>query len=341
MNAEAAALTLAAPAKINLYLDVLDRRADGYHEIVTYMAPLALADELTFAPANQLSLTCDDPSLPLDENNLVLRAAQALQRHSGSPRGAAIHLNKRVPHAAGLGGGSSDAASTLRGLNRLWQTKLPDAELMTLAAQLGSDVPFFLANSAAWCRGRGERVEPVRLTSRLPILLICPNVGLSTAAVYQAWSSPGRGEDGSEGRVRGKAPAGADSPSSSPVPRSSREWAMREALERGDAEQIGAALFNRLQPPAERLLPLVAEVRQLLDELAPEGLYWGHQMSGSGSGYFVVCRGEAEAQRLARLVFTRWVGGVLITGMGTAQPKDGPPERTLRLYVTHSLESRP
>src|SRR5688500_3075156 len=110
MSADVAAFTLAAPAKINLYLDVLGKRADGYHEIVTYMAPLKLADELTFAPADQLTLTCDDPSLPLDENNLVLKAAHALRRHLGMARGARIHLTKRVPHAAGLGGGSSDAA---------------------------------------------------------------------------------------------------------------------------------------------------------------------------------------------------------------------------------------
>src|SRR5262245_7455761 len=117
MKADAAvAFSLTAPAKINLYLDVLGKRADGYHEIVTCMAPLALADELTFAPAQQLTLTCDDPSLPLDENNLVLKAAHALQRHLGISRGAAIGLKKQVPHAAGLGGGSSDAATTLQGL---------------------------------------------------------------------------------------------------------------------------------------------------------------------------------------------------------------------------------
>jgi 4-diphosphocytidyl-2-C-methyl-D-erythritol kinase len=336
MSADATALTVAAPAKINLFLDVLGNRADGYHEIVTYMTPLALADELTFVSANHLTLTCDDPSLPLDENNLVLKAAHALRRYTGTTRGASIQLTKRVPHAAGLGGGSSDAASTLRGLNRLWQTTLSDQELMTLAAQLGSDVPFFLLDSAAWCRGRGERVELARLTTRLPILLLCPSVGLSTAAVYQAWSSTLTVEDAPEGRVRGKAPLGADSPNSSPARASSREEVMRQALERGAARHIGQALFNRLQSPAERLLPLVADVRQLLEALASEDLFWGHQMSGSGSSYFVVCRGEAEAQRLARLVITRWAGGVRVTGMGTAQPKDGPPERTLRLYLTSS-----
>lgn len=111
---------------------------------------------------------------------------------------------------------------------------------------------------------------------------------------------------------------------------------MTEALEHGDVERVGKALFNRLQAPAERLLPLVTEVRQLLDALAPEQLFWGHQMSGSGSSYFALCRGEAHAQRLARQITTRWASGVLISGMGTAQPKDGPIERTLRLFVTSS-----
>jgi 4-diphosphocytidyl-2C-methyl-D-erythritol kinase len=109
---------------------------------------------------------------------------------------------------------------------------------------------------------------------------------------------------------------------------------MQEALDQGDMPRIGQALFNRLQPAAERLLPLVAEIRQLLDELAPEKLFWGHQLSGSGSSYFAVCRSQTDAQRLARLISQRWVGGVLNTGMGTAESKDGPPERTIRLLVT-------
>jgi len=330
-----ATLKLAAPAKINLYLEVLGKRADGYHEIVTYMTPLALADELTFTAADQLTLTCDDPALPLDENNLVLKAAHALLRHTGIKRGAAIHLAKRVPYAAGLGGGSSDAAATLRGLNQLWQTGLSDAELMTFAAQLGSDVPFFLLNSAAWCRGRGEQLEAAKLTTQLPILLICPAVGLSTAAVY---SSLAPGTPGDRVGVRGQNLGFARHPSPLPTStwRGGTEEAMKHALERADAERIGQALFNRLQEPAERLLPLVAEVRQLLEDLAPENLTWGHQMSGSGSSYFALCRGETEAQRLARQIQNRWAGGVLITGMGTAQPKEGPPERTLKLFVTKS-----
>jgi 4-diphosphocytidyl-2-C-methyl-D-erythritol kinase len=308
-------LVLSAPAKINLYLEVLGSRADGYHEIVTCMTPLALADELTFRPAGDFSLACDDPLLPLDENNLVIRAARAWQQHTGRRAGAAMELKKRIPVEAGLGGGSSNAAKTLQGLGELWQTPLPQAEMMALAAQLGSDVPFFLLGKAAWCRGRGIDVEAADMACSLPLLLISPLCGLRTADVY---------------RAIGALPAG---PRANP-----KEALMRQALAQGDLPGIGAALFNRLQPGAERLMPLVADIRRLLDDLAPHELYWGHQMSGSGSSYVAICRGENQAQRLARLVSERWAGGVA-TGMGTAEPKEGPPERTIRLLATTALAS--
>jgi 4-diphosphocytidyl-2-C-methyl-D-erythritol kinase len=322
---DAAVLKLAAPAKINFYLEVLGRRSDGYHEIETFMTPLALADELTFTAALELTLTCDDPSLPLDENNLVLKAARLLQHQRPGSSGAHIHLTKRIPTAAGLGGGSSDAATTLRGLNQLWQLDLSDEELIGLAAQLGSDVPFFLYGSSAWCEGRGDWVTATKVECEIPLLLICPVIGLSTAEVYQELHAPPL--------LRGR-PGGIKDTSFHLIPLGKSEHDMREALDQGNVPRIGHALFNRLQPAAEQLLPLVAEIRQLLDELAPENLFWGHQMSGSGSSYFAVCRGQTEAQRLARLISERWAGGVLNTGMGTAESKDGPPERTIRLLVT-------
>jgi len=306
-------LRLAAPAKINLFLEVVGRRADGYHELVTCMAPLAWADELTFTAADQLSLTCDDPSLPLDANNLVLKAALVLQRQTKTKHGAAIGLTKRIPSPAGLGGGSSDAATTLRGLNQLWNTQLSDSELMNLAAQIGSDVPFFLAQSWAWCRGRGEQVTPFKSGISIPLLLVCPLVGLSTAAVYQTLNAPPL----DVGKQQAKS-----------------ESAMAEAIRTSNLETIGQSLFNRLQPPAERCLPLVGELRQLFERAAEQGLCCGSMMSGSGSSYFSVCRSQQETQQLARYVQQHWDGGVLTQGMGTAEPKPGSPERTLRLIVT-------
>lgn len=311
-----APLRLAAPAKVNLFLEVLGRRADGYHELVTCMAPLALADELVFASADQLSLTCDDPSLPLDGHNLVLKAAKALQQQLQTTLGAAIHLSKRIPSPAGLGGGSSDAATTLRGLNQLWNASLSESELMRLAATIGSDVPFFLAGSAAWCRGRGEQVTPFQLGISLPLLLICPLVGLGTAAVYQSLAAPSL-QEGKHQAVS--------------------ELAMIEAIRTRNLDAIAKALHNCLEAPAERCLPMIGELRQLFEEAHRQQLCLGSMMSGSGSSYFALCRTQAEAQSLARWIQHNWDGGVLTTGMGTTEPKPGLPERTLRLIVTNTV----
>jgi 4-diphosphocytidyl-2-C-methyl-D-erythritol kinase len=268
-------LVLSAPAKVNLFLEILARRPDGYHDLVTCMVLLDLEDTLTFQPAAELELTCDRPGLSTGPDNLVWRAADVLRQHSGYAGGAAIHLTKRIPAEAGLGGGSSDAATTLVGLNRLWNLRVPVAELARLAARLGSDVPFFLSGKAAWCTGRGEHVAPFEMPTDLHFVLVCPPVGLSTAAVYRQVEVPAE-----------------------PRPTES----MRQALARGDAAAIGASLFNRLQAPAERLCPAVAALRQTFDNLAPHGWVWGHQMTGSGSSYFAVCRDTEAAARCARLL---------------------------------------
>lgn len=307
---------LAAPAKINLFLEVLGRRADGYHELVTCMTPLAWADELTFTASDQMRLTCDDPSLALDDNNLVLKAAKAFQRQTQANCGAAIHLTKRIPSPAGLGGGSSDAATTLRGLNQLWNIHLDDTELMNLAAQIGSDVPFFLAGSAAWCRGRGEQVMPFKLGMRIPLLLACPVAGLSTAAVYQSLNAP---------------------PLSVGMQQAQSDIPLAQAIRMSNLSAIGRELFNRLQPAAEQCLPLVSEIRQLFEQAASLRLCEGSLMSGSGSSYFAVCRSQEETQRLARYIQQHWEGGVQIQGMRTMEPKPGLPDRMLRLIVTSTM----
>lgn len=182
-----------APAKINLSLRVLGRRADGFHEIETLMVPLDLADEVTVAetpehPPGHVELVCSDPTLPVDEGNLAFRAA-ALFRDRVVPGSSAVRvdLTKRVPHGAGLGGGSSDAASVLLALDALRGTRLTTAALAALAAELGSDIPFFVYRSAAWCRGRGERVEPAAFRAALPLLLIKPAFPISTPWAYDHW----------------------------------------------------------------------------------------------------------------------------------------------------------
>jgi len=180
---------LSAPAKINLTLEVRGKRPDGFHEIETLMAPVSLADKLTIEPAGAagVNFTCDDSSLPVGDDNLVVRAAKIFFERTKIDAGVTIHLEKHVPHGAGLGGGSSDAATTLTGLNTLFDAKLETATLSAIAAELGSDIPFFVYRSAAICRGRGEHVEPVELKEKLPLLLIKPAFGVPTPWAYKHW----------------------------------------------------------------------------------------------------------------------------------------------------------
>jgi len=152
---------LRASAKVNLALEVLGKRADGYHEIATVLQAVDLFDRIAVETADSLSLHTDDPDLPTDEGNLVMRAARLLQKAAGIETGARIRLQKRIPVAAGLGGGSSDAAATLWGLSRLWKLRWPTARLQELAVELGMDVPFFLGAGRAVARGRGEQLAPL------------------------------------------------------------------------------------------------------------------------------------------------------------------------------------
>jgi 4-diphosphocytidyl-2-C-methyl-D-erythritol kinase len=183
-------MQLFAPAKINLSLKILGRRPDGFHEIDTLIVPLSLADELTIEPnesGNGLLFSSDDPSLPAGEENLVVRAANRFFSESGVAPNVRIQLQKNIPHGAGLGGGSSDAASTLLGLNQLQGIPLPLARLTSMAAEIGSDVAFFLAQTAARCRGRGEIVEPLAQTPKLELLLCKPEFGVPTPWAYRQW----------------------------------------------------------------------------------------------------------------------------------------------------------
>jgi 4-diphosphocytidyl-2-C-methyl-D-erythritol kinase len=264
------ALVVWAPAKVNLFLEVLARRPDGYHEIATLMVTVSLYDTLEFKEdtSGLIRLHCDQPDLSTGPDNLVVHAAELLRQRSGCTRGAHIGLVKRIPLAAGLAGGSTDAAAALVGLNQLWGLGLADVELAALAAELGSDVPFFFAAPAAWCTGRGEKVAPLALGRPLWLLLVCPGFGLATAEVYRGVKVPPNPLTGAE---------------------------IRAAVAAGDVEEVGRRLHNRLQEPAERLNAEVAEVRAGLEELAPAGAL----MSGSGSSVFALCRDHDEAVRLA------------------------------------------
>ena len=178
-----------APAKINLSLRVLRRREDGFHEIETLMAPIAICDALDIErrSGGGIEFTCSDATLPADGTNLVERAAHAFCSAARVEPHVRIFLKKEIPHGAGLGGGSSDAAATLLALDAIFETQLPPADITRIAAEIGSDVPFFLARSAACCRGRGEIVEPCALPRSLPLLLIKPPFGVPTPWACQRW----------------------------------------------------------------------------------------------------------------------------------------------------------
>ena len=201
-------ITLNAHAKINLTLEVLGRRDDGYHEIASIVQTIDLHDTVTLEPADDVTLDCDRPELA-SPDNLALRAAHLLRERTGHDEGARITLHKKIPVSAGLGGGSSDAAATLRGLSRLWGLDLSTDDLMPMAAELGSDVPFFLHGGTAMVQGRGERVRRLPPTDLKWLVVLCPAIELpnKTASLYASLSAanhtPGHLTRKLEARIRG------------------------------------------------------------------------------------------------------------------------------------------
>ncbi len=258
-------MQLFAPAKINLSFKILRRREDGFHEIETLMAPISLVDELTIEPNESgegIAFTTDDPTLPPGEENLVVRAARSFFEAINQEPRVRIALWKKIPNGAGLGGGSSDAASILHGLNELHGRPLPPAHLTTLAAALGSDVPFFLAQGAARCRGRGEIVEPVEPLPPLALLLLKPEFGVPTPWAYRQWLD-------------------------------SREL---PGIDYGP-QQVGDIIFqNDLERPVFEKHLFLARMKGWLRE-QPEVA--AALLSGSGSTMFAVLREAAEAEALA------------------------------------------
>lgn len=184
-------MKLRASAKVNLHLRILRRRTDGFHDIETLMVPVSLADEVTVetGPGTSVEFLCSRPDVPGGEDNLAVKAVREFARETGLAFSARIALEKRIPMGAGLGGGSSDAAAVLRALDVLLETGLGAEALESMAAKLGSDVPFFIRSRPAICRGRGEIMEAAEAPAGLPLLLLKPDFGVETPWAYQNWAA--------------------------------------------------------------------------------------------------------------------------------------------------------
>ena len=263
-------LSLKAHAKINLTLEVLGKRPDGYHEVAMIMQSVSLHDTVTLSLRDSgISLACDRPDLPCDSGNLAFRAADLLRREVGVARGVQIELTKRIPLAAGLAGGSTDAAAVLKGLNRLWQLALPAAELERLAARLGSDVPFCLQGGTSLATGRGEILTALPDFSGHGVVLANPPLQVSTAWVY--------------GNFRG---------SNQCRPEVSR---LRQWLGQQDFSAVAAALFNDLESVTIPAYPQIAAIKEQLLQAGAAGVL----MSGSGPTVFALAPDPAAAGEVA------------------------------------------
>jgi len=311
---EGSRLRVETPAKINVGLRLLAKRPDGYHELESVVMAVTLTDTLEAEATPDGSVTLEVRSegaeAPADESNLVMRAARRLQAwvggaaegqghvaRSGRPTvapggaGARLVLTKRIPARRGLGGGSSDGAAALVLLNRLWGLDLRGEELSRLAAELGSDVPFFLNGPLAVMRGRGDIIEPIDQRVNVWVVLLCPPFGLATRDVYQR----------------------AEVPLTSAVGQSRLVWSL---LVRGRIEELGRHLVNDLEPAAQALNSDMSRLRRLLEENGAACV----SMAGSGSAMYALCATEVEARTIAGAIMPGAGAGVRVLSawMGTS-----------------------
>jgi 4-diphosphocytidyl-2-C-methyl-D-erythritol kinase len=268
-----APLVLQAPAKINLTLEVLSRRADGYHEVRMLMAGVSLADELSFEAGRGLSLSCDRPELDCSEGNLILRAARALQKALGREDGARIALKKRIPLGGGLAGGSTDAAAALKGLNALWQGGLGMEELIRIGATLGSDIPFCMESGWAYATGRGEKLARLSLRRRLHFVLVNPGFEVSTKWAYGGLAALKSG-------------------------RRNLSRSCFEALQAQNLAAVRSSAVNDLEPVTADRYPEIGAMKQAL--LAEGALL--SRMSGSGPTVWGWFRDAAAAKKACQNV---------------------------------------
>lgn len=259
------------PAKINLTLDVLGKREDGYHEVEMIMTMVDLADrlELEELPRDTIIISSPVGYIPLDEKNLAFQAAKLIKERYGVKQGVYIHIDKKIPVAAGLAGGSSDAAATLRGLNRLWKLNIGMQELQTLGAEIGSDVPFCVSGGTAIATGRGERLLSIESPPSCWVILAKPAISVSTADVYRAF----------------------DSTKTNIQPTTA---AVMKALRNHDYKGLCNSMGNMLESVTLQLYPEVAKLKSCMQRLGADGV----QMSGSGPTVFGFATKESKVNRI-------------------------------------------
>ena len=281
-NCEINRISLKAPAKINLFLEILGKRDDGYHEIETVMQEIDLVDNLQFEEIQEgVKLKCNDKNIPSDENNLVCKAANLILNECGIKKGVLISLEKNIPVGAGLGGGSSDAAATLKALNLLWKIGLNDAELMEFAAKLGSDIPFFIKGKTALCSGRGEKITPIEVKSEMNYLVIFPHINISTATIYRNLKID--------------------------LTKKIIDVSFfLNALKHPKVAGISKLLFNRLEEVVFTTYPDLLDVKKALDHFD----FCGLSVSGSGSAFFGLCRDRQQAKAIKSKIELSSIGNV-------------------------------
>ena len=273
-----------SPCKVNLLLNVLGRRADGFHELETLMHPVQLHDEISFSKGrHRVELSCNIDTLPTDSQNLVYRAAEMFLHAAGIKEGVRLHLEKRIPLAAGLGGGSANAAITLTGLNELFGYALPPKTISGLAQSLGSDVPFFLQEHPALATGRGEQIQSLDFFPALrgrAFLLVHPGFGIASAWAYQQLKRFPNALNGRKGRAE----------------------KLIGLLRGNDLRAAGAEFYNSLEAPALEKYPLLALFQQFFRENSGQATL----MSGSGSTTFAITETYQAAEALVEKVKTRF-----------------------------------
>jgi 4-diphosphocytidyl-2-C-methyl-D-erythritol kinase len=266
-----------SPCKVNLLLNILGKRPDGFHELETVLHPVGVCDRLTFQRSTRgIKLTCDNAMLPTDGQNLVHRAATAFLQAAKITGGIHIHLEKKIPLAAGLGGGSGNAATTLLALNELFERPLAPEKLHELAVALGSDVPFFLQNKPALATGRGEKIQSLEGFPALrgkAFLLIHPGFGISTAWAYQTLARFPEALNGRPGRAKD----------------------LISRLQGNNWPGVADAFYNSLEAPALEKFPVLA----LFQEFLRANGALAALMSGSGSTTFAIAENVAAAEVLA------------------------------------------